>query len=104
MTKKFMISILLILIFGINQGYSKVTFSEIRTAADNVIVAFFTSDTVNVDEIATADLSLWKINGQPAKSIHKYVMQAKQCNHHIYLETEKLVAGKKYKVETPLRK
>jgi endoglucanase len=101
MTKKFMISILLILIFGINLGYSKVAFSEIRTAADNVIVAFFISDTVNVDEIATADLSVWKINGQPAKSIHKYVMQASQCNHHIYLETEKLIEGKKYKVETP---
>ena len=101
MTKKFMISIALILIFGINPGYSKVTFSEIRTASDRVVVAFFTSDTVNVEEIATADLSLWKINGQPARSIHKYAMQASQCNHHIYLETEKLVAGKKYKVETP---
>lgn len=101
MTKKLMISILLILIFGIDQGYSKVTFSEIRMAADNVIVAFFTSDTVNVDEIGTADLSLWKINGKPAKSINKYVMQANSCNHHIYLETDKLAKGKKYKVETP---
>ncbi|MCA1760565.1 MAG: hypothetical protein LC658_12430 [Bacteroidales bacterium] len=104
MTKKFMISILLILIFGVNQVYSKVTFKEMRTASDNVIVAFFNSDTVNIEEVGTSDLSQWKINGQPAKSIHKYVMQANLCNHHIYLETEKLVAGKIYKVETPYAK
>jgi len=89
------------LILIVNQAYSKVTFKEIRTASDNIIVAFFTSDTVNIDEVGTADLSQWKINGQPAKSIQKYVMQANECNHHIYLETEKLVKGKKYKVETP---
>jgi len=101
MKNKLSFLILLGLILIVNQAYSKVTFKEIRTASDNIIVAFFTSDTVNIDEVGTADLSQWKINGQPAKSIQKYVMQANECNHHIYLETEKLVKGKKYKVETP---
>ena len=71
MTSKNLFLSLLILFFAINQVYSKVTFSEIRTAADNVIIAFFTSDTVNVDEVSTADLSVWKINGKSAKSINK---------------------------------
>ncbi len=101
MSKKNFILTFLILFFVANQVYSKVTFKEVRTASDNVIVAFFTSDTVNIEEIGTADLSLWKINGKPAKSIHKYVMQANQCNHHVYLETDKLAKGKKYKIETP---
>ena len=101
MTIRNFILSLFILFFTVNQAYSKVTFSEVRTASDNVIIAFFVSDTVNVDEISTSELSQWKINGKPAKSINKYVMQASKCNHHIYLETEKLVAAKKYKVETP---
>jgi endoglucanase len=101
MTIKNLFLSLFFLFITVQQGFSKVTFSEVRTASDNVIVAFFTSETVNVDEISTSDLSQWKINGKPAKSINKYVMQANSCNHHIYLETEKLVAGKKYKVETP---
>ena len=88
-------------IFVSIQTYSKVTFKEVRTASDNVFTAYFTSDTVNTDEIDIADLSLWKINGQQAKSINKYVMQSNKCNHHIYLETEKLVKGRKYKIETP---
>jgi endoglucanase len=101
MTKNVFLIILLGLFFIANQAHSKVKFHEIRTASDNIIVAFFTSDTVNIEEVETTDLSLWKINGQPAKSINKYVMQANECNHHIYLETEKLVKGRKYKVETP---
>ena len=97
MTKKNFILTFLILFFLVTQVYSKVTFKEVRTASDNVIVAFFASDTVNIEEIDTTDLSQWKINGLPAKSINKYVMQANKCNHHIYLETDKLVKGKKYK-------
>jgi endoglucanase len=101
MTIKNLFLSLFFLFITVQQGFSKVTFSEVRTASDNVIVAFFVSDTVNIEEVDTSDLSQWKINGKPAKSINKYVMQANQCNHHIYLETDKLVAGKKYKVETP---
>ncbi len=101
MTKNVFLIVFLGLFFIANQAHSKVKFDEIRTASENVIVAFFTSDTVNIEEIVTTVLSDWKINGQPAKSIHKYVMQANKCNHHIYLETEKLIKGRKYKVETP---
>ena len=96
--------VLLGLIFSVTQSYSKVTFKEIRTASDNVIVAFFTSDTVNVDEIDISDLSKWKINGQVPKSISKFVMQADKCDHHIYLETEKLIAGKNYAIESAFGK
>jgi endoglucanase len=101
MTIRNLILSLFIHFFTVNQAYSKVTLKEVRTASDNVIVAFFVSDTVNIEEVGTSDLSQWKINGQAAKSINKYVMQANSCNHHIYIETEKLVKGKKYKVETP---
>jgi len=99
--KKNFILTFFLLFFGVNQVFSKVTFKEVRTASNTVIVAFFTSDTVNIDEIGITDLSQWKINGKQAKSINKYVMQTNSCNHHIYLETEKLSNGKKYKVETP---
>jgi endoglucanase len=101
MTKKNFILTFLILVTGVNQVFSRVIFKEVRTASNNVIVAFFTSDTVNIEEVDISNLTLWKINGQPAKGINKYVMQANKCNHHIYLETEKLAKGKKYKVETP---
>ena len=101
MTKNVFLIVFLGLFLFANQARSKVKFDAIRTASDNVLVAFFTSDTVNIEEIGTTDLSLWKINRQPVKSINKYVMQANKCNHHIYLETEKLVKGRKYKVETP---
>jgi len=76
-------------------------FSEIRTASDRVIVAFFRSDTMDVEEIGTGDLSAWKINGKPPAAIYKYVMQADQCDHHIYLVTDPLVEGMEYHVETP---
>ncbi len=95
----FILFILVLLITSIRSD-AKVSFKEIHTASDNVIVAYFTSDTVNIDEIDISDLSQWKINGQPPKSIYKYVMQADKCDHHIYLETEKLVSGKKYTIES----
>jgi endoglucanase len=76
-------------------------FCEIRTASNQVIVAFFRSDTVDLDEINTVELSGWKINGQQPVEIHKYVMQADQCNHHIYLKTNTLKEGEPYLIETP---
>lgn len=101
MTKKVFMLLSLGLFLVTNQAFSKVTFKEVRTVSDNVIVAFFTSDKVDIEEIGTTDLSAWRINGQQTNSINKYIMQANSCDHHIYLETEKLVKGKKYKVETP---
>ena len=103
MTKNAIILIIPGILFSF-QTYSKAILKEMRTASNDIIVTYFTSDTVNVDEIDISDLSQWKINGQPAKSINKYVMQANKCDHHIYLETEKLVEGKKYQVESPYGK
>lgn len=80
---------------------AKPTLKEIRTASSNVIVAFFTSDTVNINAVNTDDLSRWKINGILPKSIYKYVTQADACDFSIYLETSELKEGAKYKLETP---
>ena len=80
---------------------AKITFQEVRTASNNVLVAFFTSDTLNVGEIDITDPSLWKINGQSPKNIYQYSTKADVCDHHIYLETSQLEPGKEYKVETP---
>lgn len=101
MTKELLLLIVTAFFLSCNAVFSKAELKEMRTASDHAIVAFFTSDTVNLDEISTSDLSLWKINGKPVANIYKYVMQSNACDHHIYLETDKLVAGKNYKVETP---
>ena len=101
MTKQFFLLVAAVVFLACNNVYSKAELKEIRTASDRVVVAFFNSDTVNVDEINTSDFSLWKINGKPVADIFKYVMQSKACDHHIYLETDKLVPGKQYKLETP---
>ncbi len=74
---------------------------EIRTASDNVLVAYFRSTIVQADEVQTGDPSSWKLNGQPATAIHKFVTEADACDHHIYLEVPKLVDGARYTLETP---
>jgi hypothetical protein len=82
-------------------AFAALTLNEIRTASNTVLVAYFTSTTINANEVNTADLSAWKLNGQPVKAIHKYIMQANACDHHIYLEVPPLVNGTKYTLETP---
>lgn len=76
-------------------------FRELRTASSQVIVVCFTSDTVNLDEIDTGNPENWTINGEQALEIHKYVMQADACDHHIYLKTEALTEGEVYHIGTP---
>ena len=93
--------IILNLLLGITGLSATVEFSEIRTASNRVIVAFFRSDTVDVNEIDCRDLTAWRINGIQPDSIDKYVMQADQCDHHIYLHTDILKEGMTYLVETP---
>ena len=97
---------LLVTFFSIsaNGSNKKLTFNEVLTASDNVIVAFFTSDTVDLNLIDVSKISDWKINGNQAKSIERYITQADKCDHHIYLETDKLKEGKKYLIETPYGK
>jgi len=101
MIKKMTLLALSGLLFCISATHGALTFKEIRTASDRVIVAFFTSDTVDLSEVNTGDLSQWKINGQPPLGIHRYAMQADACDHHVYLETLPLEEGTTYRVETP---
>ncbi|MDA3822408.1 MAG: glycoside hydrolase family 9 protein [Bacteroidales bacterium] len=101
MIKKYFFLSLSFLLLGTLFIQANPTFKEVRTASNSVLVAFFTSDTVDINEINIDDVSKWKINGESAKSIHKYVMQANACNHHIYLETTELQEGKMYTIESP---
>ena len=78
-----------------------INFLEVRTASDHTLVAFFNSDTMRTDFVDISNPADWKINGKPVASVHRYAMQAKGINHHVYLETDKLVKGKRYMIETP---
>ena len=84
-----------------------ITLSEVRTASDRVLVAFFKCDTMNASAIDISNLidisnpSGWLINGKPAEAVHLYGMQTDGIHLHVYLETGKLAKGKKYKIETP---
>ncbi len=95
---------LVALVCGIQSIQAKVTFQEVRTASSNIVVAFFTSDTVDLAAVNTDNPELWKINGQTAPIIGEYAMQATACDFHIYLQTENLQTGKKYALETPYGK
>lgn len=104
MMKKITLLFTLILSGIATMVQANLTLKEIRTATDNLIIVFFTSDTADVNEIDISEINQWKINGQPAKSLSKYSMQASACNHHIYMGTDKLQKGKTYSVETPYGK
>jgi endoglucanase len=104
MNKKCFFSFVLLALALTQAVYAKPILKEIRTASNNVVVAFFTSDTLNVDEIVTNDSTQWKINGQIPKRIFKYVTESEACDFHIYLVTSPLKEGAKYKVETPYGK
>ena len=79
------------------------TLREVRTASNTVIEVYFTSTTINANEVSTADLSQWTVNGQAVTAINKYVMQADACDHHIFLTVPPLVSGTKYEIKTPVR-
>ena len=42
------------------------TLREVRTASNDVVVAFFTSDTADINESDISDLSRWKLTVSPA--------------------------------------
>jgi endoglucanase len=85
----------------IYRAEAKLTLQEVRSASKDIVVAFFTSDTINVYEADISDLSKWKINGQPCSNIFRYATEANACEHHIYLQTSALIEGKNYALETP---
>lgn len=89
---------------GDNSPDETLVFKEIRTAADNIVVAFFNSDIVDMNGIDISDPSAWKLNGKPAKALNKYVAEADACEHHIYIEVDRLEPGKRYTLKTPYGK
>jgi len=75
-----------------------ITFSEIRTASDRVLVAFFNSEQYDIDAIDVGNPADWKINGKPANAVHLYAMQTDGIHFHVYLETDRLVKNKKIRL------
>jgi endoglucanase len=88
-------------LFLFQHSQAKLNLQEIHTASDNVIVLFYTSDTVDLNEVNIDTIREWKINGEPAKGIFRFATQADACDHFVYLETSKLVEGRHYVIETP---
>ena len=80
---------------------AELSLKEIRTASNTVLVAYFKSTVIKADEVNTADLSAWKLNGQPVTAIDKFVTEADACDHHIYLQVPALVNGTRYTLQTP---
>jgi endoglucanase len=95
------LSIILTVSCGLSVAEAKLTLKEVRTASNNVLIALFTSDTLDVNEANISNLSDWRVNGKPATNIFRYATQADPCDHHIYLQTENLVEGRRYKMQTP---
>ncbi len=81
--------------------HADLVLKEIRTASDDVLVAYFKSNIIQADEAKTDDITTWKIDGKPVLAIHKFVTEADACDHHIYLQTSKLIHGKTYQLTTP---
>ena len=92
-----------LLVFVTNHAavQATLTFQEIRTASNSVLVAFFTSDTTDVDEVSIDTPEEWTVNGVPATGLSRYATMADACDHHVYLETDVLVEGKDYEIKTP---
>ena len=101
MIKKIPVLILAVLTFGISVLQAKVTFREVRTASDNIIVAFFTGDEIEAEAIDLSNPERWKINGNPAEIVGNYAMQASSFDYHVYLKSGKMNGGEKYVIETP---
>jgi endoglucanase len=95
-----------LLILAISLGSSlaanaELTLTEIRTASKDVLVAYFKSSVINADEVNTADLASWKLNGHAVTAINRFVTEADACDHHIYLQVLTLVNGTTYTLQTP---
>jgi endoglucanase len=84
-----------------NPVNAKLTLQEIRTASKNVVVVYFTSDTLNVNEIDISKPEQWQLNGKSCSVIYLYATKADACDHHVYLEVPELSEGKKYELSTP---
>lgn len=101
--KKLTLAIFAVLLINYSVSGVKVglTLQEVRTASKNILVAYFTSDTLNLNEVDISDKNGWKINGQPCADLFLYSTKANACDHYVYLQTSDLVEGKKYELVTP---
>ena len=80
---------------------AKLTIQEIRTASNNVIELFYTSDTLDVNEVDISNPAQWKVNGAEVLAVNRIGAAADKCDHFVYLTVPTLKNGKKYKIETP---
>ncbi len=80
---------------------AELSLKEIRTASNDVLVAYFKSDVIRADEVDTGSLSAWTLNGRPVDAINRFVTEADACDHHIYLKVSPLVNGESYTLQTP---
>ncbi|NLG16936.1 MAG: hypothetical protein GX556_06335 [Fibrobacter sp.] len=86
---------------GLVQLHAALTLKEIRTASNNVLVVFFNGTSISANAVDITDISQWKVNGEAATAISRYVMQANACDYHIYLTVPQLVNGTTYNIGTP---
>ena len=80
---------------------AKLTIQEIRTASNNVIELFYTSDTLDANEVDISNPAQWKVNGAEVLAVNRIGAAADKCDHFVYLTVPTLKNGKKYKIETP---
>lgn len=89
---------------GDNSKDKTLVLKELRTASNDVIVALFNSDVVNMNGVDISNPSKWTVNRKPVNGLHKYVTEADACDHYIYIDVPQLKNGKKYVVKTPYGK
>ena len=93
--------VLAVCLWSLLAAKADLTLKEIRTASKDVLVGYFKSTVINSNEVDTANLASWQLNGQPATAINKFVTEADACDHHIYLQVPTLVNGTTYTLRTP---
>ncbi len=101
MIKKILFLTVLAIPFGLSGANPEVALKEIRSASNDVLVAFFTGDSADVGEISIDETSQWKVNGNRVAEIYLYATQADPSDYHVYLKTSRLEEGKTYRIETP---
>jgi endoglucanase len=74
---------------------------EVRTASNDVLVAYFNSDVIRADEVDTGSPAAWTLNRRPVEAISRFVTEADACDHHIHLKVPPLVNGESYTLQTP---
>ena len=95
------LSVLVCVLCCCSTAHAELSLKEIRTASNTVLVPYFKSTKIDANEVSTADLSAWKLNGRPVAGIDKFITEADACDHHIYLHVAALQNGKTYTLQTP---